>query len=79
MQDNQVVVVADTTMANSQPLVDDRPDLLWGAGLIGEYIGVSKRTALHFLKTHRLPAQKVGGRWVASRPKLKAFLEGEGA
>ncbi len=49
-------------------------DLLWGAQEIGEAIGVNRRRAFHLLANGRIPARRVGKKWVASRAALHAFL-----
>ncbi|MER9615571.1 DNA-binding protein [Mesorhizobium sp. M0207] len=51
-------------------------DLVWGAEAIAEVIGRTPRQAFHLLDAGKLPAKKVGGRWVADRNKLiRFFLE----
>ena len=46
-------------------------DLLWGVkGIAGE-IDRTERQTYHLLTTGQLPAQLVGGRWVASRSGLR--------
>jgi hypothetical protein len=51
-------------------------DILWGAGPIGKEIGCNRRQAFHLLETGRLPAKKIGGKWVASRAVLRQALIG---
>lgn len=46
-------------------------DLLWGADAIGHAIGATRRQAFYLLEQGRLPAKKVGGRWVAERKNLE--------
>jgi hypothetical protein len=59
---------------------DAKPeDLVWGGSAIARVIGRTDRQTFHMLDAGALPAQKVGGRWVASRKKLLAFLVGETA
>jgi hypothetical protein len=41
---------------------------------IAGVIGRSERSTYHLLATARLPARKVGARWVASRARLREFL-----
>jgi hypothetical protein len=49
-------------------------DLLWGVDAIGQEIGRDSRQAFHLLSEGHLPGKKIGGRWVASRSKLRTFL-----
>jgi hypothetical protein len=49
-------------------------DLLWGVKAIADDIGRSERQAYHMLATGQLPAKQVGGRWLASREKLRRHL-----
>ena len=58
----------------------DSLDLIWGAKAIGEYINANPRQTYYYLETGKLPAQKIGNLWVASRKALRRhFLGGEGA
>ena len=57
----------------------EKSDLLWGAEAIGEEIDRTPRQTFHMLTNGELPAKKVGGRWVASRRKLREFFEGAAA
>ena len=52
----------------------DGLDLAWGASEIAEAIGTSQRRAFDLLEKGRIPARKVGGRWVADRAELRAFF-----
>lgn len=46
-------------------------DFLWGANKIGRAIGRTPRQTHHLLTTGKLKsAKKIGGLWVANRPKL---------
>ncbi|WP_338722389.1 DNA-binding protein [Devosia sp. XK-2] len=56
----------------AQPL-----DVLWGAQAIAEVINRTERQTKHMLSKGELPGKKVGGRWCASRSRLKAYFEGE--
>ena len=49
-------------------------DLLWGVLAIARYCNLTKRQAFHALEKHRLPAGKIGGRWVASKAALVAHF-----
>lgn len=48
--------------------------LLWGVGEIARAISRPERATYHLLAGGHLPAKKVGGRWVASADRLRAFL-----
>jgi hypothetical protein len=52
-------------------------DILWGADAIAAEIRRDRSATFHLLSAGALPAKKVGGRWVASRAKLREFLLGE--
>lgn len=54
-------------------------DLVWEAAGIANVISRTERQVLHMLNTGQIPAKKVGGRWVASRAKLIAYLTNEAA
>jgi hypothetical protein len=60
-------------------IADDPGDLAWGVGEIAGTIGRDERATYHLLSKGQLPARKVGGRWVASKRRLRAFLSGEAA
>jgi hypothetical protein len=49
-------------------------DLIWGVAGIGRAIGRNQRQTFHMLENGRLPAKKIGGRWVASRAGLQQFF-----
>lgn len=51
--------------------------ILWGAAAIAGAIGQAERATFHMLEGGKLPARKVGRRWVADRDSLLAFLRGE--
>ena len=64
-------------------IVDDIPvncrladDLLWGVDSIADEIGRTPRQVYYLLEGGQLPAQKIGGRWCASRARLRKFFEG---
>ena len=42
-------------------------------------LGVSHRTLLDYVKTGKIKAVKIGGKWKVSEQNLKAFINGEGA
>jgi hypothetical protein len=46
-------------------------DLIWGVKAIAIETDRTERQAYHLLATRQLPAQLVGGRWVASRSGLR--------
>lgn len=49
-------------------------EFVWGATAIGAVIGAEASKTFFLLKTKQIPARKVGGRWVASRDRLREFL-----
>ena len=49
-------------------------DLLWTAARIGQALNITERQAHHLLEQGRLPAKKIGGRWVASRHALLSMV-----
>ncbi len=51
-------------------------EILWGADEIAKVIGRTKRQTFALLENGHIPAKKVGGRWVAKRSELLAFLSG---
>jgi hypothetical protein len=55
-------------------VADLSTDLFWGTRDIGREIGRSERQAFHMLASGILPGAKIGGHWVASRPKLHAHI-----
>jgi len=56
---------------------DQLPGVLWGAKAIADYIGRSPRQVYHLLETGKLPAQRLGQRWVTTKSRLKAHLSGQ--
>lgn len=40
-------------------------------------LGVSHRTLLDYVKTGKIKAAKIGGKWKVSEENLKAFINGE--
>jgi len=54
---------------------EDTPlDLVWEVGAIAKLIGRNERQTFHLLSTGKLPAKKVGNRWVAERGTLLRFF-----
>lgn len=39
-------------------------------------IGVTHRTLLDYVKSGKLPARKIGGKWKVTEDNLKAFVNG---
>lgn len=62
-------------------MADDNEDLdlLWGIEAISKVIGRGYQQTSYMLRTGKLPAQRVGERWVASRKKIVEFFMGEAA
>ncbi|MBB2832325.1 UNVERIFIED_ORG: hypothetical protein GGD51_002454 [Rhizobium esperanzae] len=56
-------------MSDSAPL-----DLVWEVAEIAKLIGRTERQTNHMLATGKLPAKKVGNRWVAERSTLIRFF-----
>jgi hypothetical protein len=54
---------------------DDQP--LWGAAAIGKPLGLDERQARHLLEKGVLPAQKIGGKWVSTRRRLRERVVGQ--
>ncbi|MBL8773351.1 MAG: hypothetical protein JNK30_18350 [Phenylobacterium sp.] len=53
-------------------------DILWGCEAIAAEIGRERSATFHMLSSGALPpARKIGGRWCASRSRLRAWLRGE--
>lgn len=54
---------------------NNRLDLIWGVGPIGELIGRTYQQTYHMIQSGHLPmVKRVGERYVASRQKLIAFF-----
>jgi hypothetical protein len=64
---------------SSTQVVATEHDQVWGAGQIAKVINRSTRVTFYLLETGKLPARKIGGRWTASRARLKEHLVGETA
>ncbi len=63
----------------TETVQQETDEILWGAEAIATEIGRDRSATFHLLSAGALPAKKVGGRWVASKAKLRAFLSGEAA
>ena len=50
-------------------------DLMIGTKTIASELGVSIRQAFYLLESGRLPAFKIGSRWVVRRSTLRTFLD----
>lgn len=55
----------------------DRP--IWGVSKIAEEIDRSERQTFYLLQSGQVPGQKIGGRWVTTRRKLRALFVGDAA
>ena len=55
----------------------DLDEPIWGAEAIANEIKRNKRATFHMLEKGLLPAERVGGRWVSTRRRLRAFFSGE--
>ena len=51
-----------------------RRRVIWGAEAIAAVIGLDKQATYYLLQRGRLPARKVGDKWVAEEGRLLAFL-----
>jgi hypothetical protein len=62
-----------------RPTIADSPDddLLWGALAISQALNRDRRATYYMLESGKLPARKIGHRWVASRRALLAALRGD--
>jgi hypothetical protein len=50
-------------------------DLIYGAKVIGAYIGADPRQANYMLETGKLPGFKLGNRWVAKKSAIKEHFK----
>lgn len=50
------------------------PEVIWGAEAIAQIINRTPRQTFALLDAGLLPAKKIGGRWMATRENLIAFL-----
>jgi hypothetical protein len=62
--------VKETTVKNDT-LADD---LLWSVEAIGREIGKTPRQTTHLIEAKIIPATKLGGRYIASRRKLREYF-----
>jgi excisionase family DNA binding protein len=53
-------------------------DIIWGADEIAKVIRCPRRVAYYLLEGGRLPAKRVGRRWVARRSELVAAFSSLG-
>jgi hypothetical protein len=58
----------------AEPSDDEVLDVLRGAKPIGAYLGLNERQAFHLLEQGKLPAKKVGGRWMTTKAQLRRFV-----
>lgn len=59
----------------TEPKADDgEPDFLWGAARIGDAIGQNPNVTFRLLQEGKLPARKVGKRWVSERKMLQRHV-----
>ncbi len=56
-------------------IVNEKPDLLYGALAIADFLGVKRGVVYHLVETGRLPHFKVGKTVCARRSKLLAAFE----
>jgi hypothetical protein len=50
------------------------PEFLWGAARIGDAIGQNPNVTFRLLQEGKLPARKVGKRWVSERKILQRHI-----
>jgi hypothetical protein len=50
---------------------------LRGAKAIGAFIGLNSRQTFYLLTKGEIPAKKIGGRWIATRQRLRRLVEVE--
>jgi excisionase family DNA binding protein len=56
-------------------IINEGPDLLYGAAKIADYLGVKRSVVYHLVETGRLPSFKVGAVVCARRSKLNAAFD----
>ncbi|WP_180982394.1 DNA-binding protein [Methylocella silvestris] len=47
---------------------------IWGAGAIAKALGLTRPQAFHMLSAGRLPARKIGKKWVSTKKALHEAL-----
>lgn len=60
-------------------MIEEKPTdlsttIFWGTKEIGRAIGRPPRATFHLLETGKLPAKKIGRRWVATKENLDQFF-----
>ena len=55
---------------------DDLDAPLWGVEAIGAEINRTPRQINHLCATKQIPADKIGGRWVTTRRRLRDHFNG---
>ncbi len=64
-----------TSAADNSPSTDDiSADTLRGAAAIAAYTGHTERQINHLLEHNKLPAVKIGGRWIMRKSTYRNFL-----
>jgi hypothetical protein len=59
----------------TEPKADDgEPEFLWGATRIGDAIGQNPNVTFRLLQEGKLPARKVGKRWVSEGKMLQRHV-----
>ena len=56
---------------------DQMPGVLWGAKAIAAYIKQTPRQTYYLLESGQLPAQRLGQRWVTTKARIRAHLNGQ--
>ncbi|MFS8120887.1 DNA-binding protein [Rhizobium sp. BR 250] len=64
-------------MHNDGESKNDTIELVWGGEEIARVIGRTPRVTFQLLERGLIPARKIKGRWVASKPKLLEFFMGD--
>ncbi|TGS95280.1 DNA-binding protein [Mesorhizobium sp. M2D.F.Ca.ET.171.01.1.1] len=59
---------------NSTNLPDSELDLIWGADAIARALNLNTKQTFYALESGKLPARKVGKRWVTSRQALRRYF-----
>jgi hypothetical protein len=62
---------------SEKPNGDDRLDVLHGAENIGAYLGLNERQTFYLLERGKLPAKKLGGKWITTKQQLRRVVEVE--